>query len=287
MLVVTGATGQLGRLVITELLRTVAAGGIIAAVRDTDKAADLADQGVIVRFADYNQPDSLRAAFTGASRVLLISSSEVGQRIAQHQAVIDAAKAEGVDLLAYTSILHAPSSSLGLAQEHLATEKALAVSGLSHVLLRNGWYSENYTAGIPIALEHGAVLGCSGDGKIATATRADYAAAAAAVLTGPDQAGRIYELAGDEAFTLSQFAAHIADLSGKPVVYQDLPQEEYAKVLEQAGLPTPIAQLLADSGAGAARDDLFDDSRQLSQLIGHSTTPIQASVKTVLNSLDK
>lgn len=283
MILVTGATGQLGKLVITGLLaRGIAADGIVAAVRSPDKADDLAQLGVIVRKADYTDPTSLKAAMVGVKRVVLVSSSEVGQRAPQHQNVIDAAKDAAIELLAYTSILHAETSPLALAEEHRVTEAALKASGIPHVVLRNGWYSENYTASAAMALEHGAVLGSADEGQYATATRADYADAAAIVITSEDQAGKVYELAGDESFTLAEYAALLASISGKEVVYQNLPETEYAKVLVDVGLPEGLATILADSDVGAAKGGLFDDSHTLSTLIGRPTTPIQDSIKVAL-----
>lgn len=282
MIAITGATGQLGRLVIDALLKTVPANQIVAAVRSPEKAADLAALGVQVRKGDYTDAASLVAAFQGASKLLLISSSEVGQRAPQHRAVIDAAKQAGVGLIAYTSILRADTSILGLAAEHQETEAMLKASGVPYTLLRNGWYTENYAAGIPAALAHGVVMGAAGDGRIASAARADYAAAAAAVLTGADQAGKVYELAGDTAYTLTEFAAEIARQSGKPVVYKNLPEAEYKAALIGVGLPEGFAGLLADSDAGAAKGGLFDDSHQLSQLIGRATTPMATVVAAAL-----
>jgi NAD(P)H dehydrogenase (quinone) len=282
MLVVTGATGQLGQLVIDALLKTVPAKQIIAAVRNVEKAADLAAKGVQVRFADYAQPDSLVSAFAGATKLLLISSSEVGQRFSQHQAVIDAAKVADVELLAYTSILAADTSPLALAQEHKATEEYIAQSGIPAVILRNGWYSENYLMGAPAALEHGVILGCAGAGKIASAARVDFAEAAAAVLTKPNQAGRIYELAGDQAYSLAQFAGYLSEVSGKPVVYNNLTEADYAAALEQFGLPAPLAAMLADSETGASVGGLYSDSKQLSELIDRPTTLIQHSITVLL-----
>jgi NAD(P)H dehydrogenase (quinone) len=284
MIVITGASGQLGRLVIARLLETVPASQIIAAVRDPKKVADLAAKGVQIRQADYSQPASLDGAFKDANKVLLISSSEVGQRLVQHQAVIDAAKGQGVKLLGYTSVLHASNSKLGLAEEHRQTEAALARSGVPTVVLRNGWYHENYTAGVAHALANGAHFGSAGEGRISSASRADYAAAAAAVLTSnEDQGGKVYELAGDESYTLSDFAAEIARQSGKSVVYTDLPEADYKAALLQAGLPEFVAQLLADSDAAAAKGALFDDSRQLSQLIGRPTTPLASAIAEALD----
>jgi len=283
MIAVTGATGQLGRLVIDALLEKVPAATVAALVRDPAKAADLAARGVTLRQADYAQPETLFPALEGVDTLLLISSSEVGQRAPQHQAVIDAAAAAGVGLIAYTSILHADSSPLALAEEHRATEAALAASGLDHVLLRNGWYSENYAGSVLTAAEHGAVIGAAGEGRIAAAARADYAAAAAAVLADPAaHAGKTYELAGDTAFTLADLAAEIARQSGKPVTYQDMPQAAYAEALKGFGLPGPFAEILADSDVGASRGGLFDDSHALSALIGRPTTPMSEMVKSAL-----
>lgn len=282
MIAITGATGQLGRLVIDALLQRVPASEVLALVRDPLKARDLTALGVTVRQADYSQPQTLATALVGVERLLLISSNEIGQRTAQHLAVIDAAKAAGVKLLAYTSVLRADTSALGLAAEHLATEQALSASGLDHVVLRNGWYSENYSAGLPTALEHGVLLGAAGQGRIASAARADYAEAAAVVLTSEGQAGRVYELAGDSAYTLEQLAAQTARQSGKPLVYQNLSQEEYQAALLGIGLPEGFAVLLADSDAAAAKGALFDDGQQLSRLIGRGTTPIADSVAAAL-----
>ncbi|MGM7969447.1 SDR family oxidoreductase [Yersinia enterocolitica] len=282
MIAVTGATGQLGRLVINALLKKVPANEIIAAVRSPEKASDLAALGVQVRKADYSQPTTLETAFQGVDKLLLISSSEVGQRIAQHTAVINAAKHAGVKLLAYTSLLHADTSTLGLGEEHRATESLLRESGLSVVLLRNGWYTENYAASIAPALAHGAFIGAVGDGRIASATREDYAQAAAEVLTQENQAGKVYELAGDDSYSLAEFSAEIARQSGKPVVYKNLSEADFKQALLSAGLPEVFASLLADSDAGAAKGGLFDDSHTLSKLIGRPTTPYAKVIATTL-----
>ena len=282
MIVVTGATGQLGHLVIKALLKKVPASSIVAAVRNVEKAKDLAALGVQVRHADYNQPASWDAALKGADKVLLISSSEIGQRAKQHQSVIDAAKRAGVKLLAYTSVLHADTSPLGLAAEHRDTEAALRASGVPFVLLRHSWYTENYTAGIPGALAHGAVYGCAGNGRISSATRADYAEADVAVLTADNQAGKVYELAGDTAYTLAELAAEISRQSGKNIGYVNLPEAEYKNVLIKAGLPEPVAALLSDSDTGVSKGGLFDDGHQLSKLIGRATTPMATSVAAMI-----
>ncbi len=282
---VTGASGQLGRLVIDGLLKTVPASQIGVLVRSEKAAAEFAARGLHVHNGDYSRPDSLKAAFAGVDRALLISSSEIGQRTAQHRNAIEAARQAGVKLLAYTSLLHADTSPLGLAEEHRQTEAALKASGVPHALLRNGWYSENYAASIPAALAHGALLGSANAGRIASAARADYAEAAVRVLTAAEpQAGRIYELAGDGSYTLAEFAAELSKQSGKTVAYRDLPQANYEAALVGAGLPGPFAALLADSDAGAAKGALFDDSHTLSQLIGHPTTPIAATISAALKA---
>nr|WP_314546800.1 SDR family oxidoreductase [uncultured Massilia sp.] len=283
MLVVTGASGQLGRLVIESLLDSVPAGDIVAAVRDPAKVQDLAARGVQVRQADYDRPDTLDAAFAGADKVLLISGNAVGQRVPQHRAVIDAARRAGVRLIAYTSLLHADTSPLPLAAEHKETEALLRASGLPFVLLRNGWYTENYLGAIKPALQHGALPGSAGNGRIASAARADYAAAAAAVLASSDnQAGKVYELAGDDAYTLAELAAEIARQSGQPLAYRDLPQSDYKQLLLQIGLPEGLAELVSSSDAGAAQGGLFDDGHQLSKLIGRPTTPLAPLVAKAL-----
>ncbi|MBT8339176.1 MAG: SDR family oxidoreductase [Desulfatitalea sp.] len=282
MIVITGASGQLGRMVIKELLASIPGSDLVAAVRNPEKVDDLAKMGVQVRQADYNRTDSLDSAFYGADKILLISSSEVGQRVAQHTNVIVAAKKAGMDLLAYTSILHADSTPLSLGSEHKQTEVELAASGLPYVVLRNGWYTENYAAGISAALQHGVVLGCAGQGRISSATRADYAAAAAAVMISNDQAGRVYELAGDDAYTLGEFADEVARQSGKAIRYQDMPEDEYVKALKAAGVPENLAEILADSDTGASQNGLFDSSKTLSNLIGRPTTPMSDVVKQAL-----
>jgi len=278
MIAITGASGQLGRLVIQSLLERVPAGQIVALVRDPGKVQDLAARGVVVRTADYNQPATLTAALNGVDKLLLISSNELGNRAAQHRAVIDAAKAAGVTLLAYTSVLHADTSTLGLAAEHRDTEAALKASGVPHVLLRNGWYTENYLANVPSAVEHGVLLGSAGEGRISSAPRADYAQAAAVVLTTEGQAGKVYELAGDSSYTLTELAALISEKTGKPVAYQNLPQAEFEAVLISVGLPAGLAALLADSDAAAEKGALFDEGGALGRLIGRGTTPVAASL---------
>ena len=284
MITVTGATGMLGRLVIDALLQELPASEITAAVRNPDKAKDIAALGVQVRHADYNKAVTLKKAFIGTDKLLLISSSDIGQRARQHRAVIAAAYDADVGLLAYTSMLHADTSPLALSAEHAETEEALRKSGLPFVLLRHGWYTENYTAGIPAILEHGTLLGCAGEGRISSAARADYAAADAAVLLLDDQAGRVYELAGDDAYTMTELADEVTKQSGKKVVYNDMPEAEYRKVLIDSGLPQVLAVLLSNSDTGASKGGLFDDSGQLSKLTGRPTTTLKESVAAAIQA---
>ena len=284
MIVVTGATGKLGRHVIEGLLKLMPASEIVAAVRNPQKATDYAAQGIQVRHADYSQPQTLATAFAGADKLLLISSNEVGQRVSQQKAVIDAAKAAGVKLLAYTSILHADKSNLILAQEHKATEEYLRDSGVPYVFLRNGWYLENQTEQLAPALEHGAIVGAGGDGRFAAAARKDYADAAVAALTAPDQENKIYELAGDNPYTYTELAAEVSNQYGKPIAYHDLPEKAYAEMLTGFGLPAALAQILADADAGAAKGELDDATHDLSKLIGHSTMALSEAVAAGLKS---
>ncbi|MFC7848002.1 SDR family oxidoreductase [Arthrobacter sp. NPDC057388] len=285
-IVITGATGQLGRLVVEALLDSgIPAEQIVAAGRNTGRIADLSERGVQVRGVDYSQPDSLRQAFAGADKVLLVSGSEVGQRVDQHRNVIEAAKEVGVGLIAYTSIANADTTAMQLAAEHIATEEILRGSGVPFTLLRNGWYLENYTGQLPVQVQHGAVLGSAGDGRVSAAARSDYAAAAAAVLLRDDQAGKVYELGGDDAFTLSELAGEVSAASGQSVTYKNLPAEEYAQVLVGAGLPEPYAAILADSDLGIARGDLLVTSGDLSALLGRPTTPLREAVRAAAESL--
>ena len=285
MIAVTGATGHLGRHVINHLLdRGTRPSEITAAVRSPEKAADLADRGVEVRESDYTKPDTLESAFADVDRLLLISSSEVGERVAHHRNVIEAAKTNDISFLAYTSILNADESPLQLAAEHKTTEKLIRESDLPFVFLRNGWYIENYTEQLDQALEQGALYGSAGDGRISAATRADYAAAAAVVVADGNHEAAIYELGGDEAFTMDELAAEITEQSGTEVIYHDLPVEAYTKALVDAGLPEAYAAALADSDEGIADGYLYTDSGDLQRLIGHPTTLLSEAVADALET---
>jgi NAD(P)H dehydrogenase (quinone) len=277
---ITGATGQLGRLVVAKLKTKVPAERIAALVRTPAKAADL---GVTVREADYGKPEKLDRALAEVDTLLLISSNEVGQRAVQHRNVIEAAKKAGVKRIVYTSLLHADASVITiLADEHLATEAELKNSGIAFTILRNGWYTENYTASIPAAVARGAFIGSAGDGKISSAARADYAEAAVAVLTSEGHDGKTYELAGDEAYTLSDLAAEISRQTGKNIPYKNLPEADYTAALEGFGLPQPVARAYASFDTGASKGALFDNGRELSRLIRRPTTSLAASVAAAL-----
>ncbi|MEU2245307.1 SDR family oxidoreductase [Streptomyces sp. NPDC019224] len=284
-IVVTGATGELGRLVVEQLLTTVPADGIVAAVRDKEKAAALAARGVELRIADYDDPATLAGAFRAGDRVLLISGSEVGSRVPQHTAVIDAAKAAGVAQLAYTGVLGGPDADFVLADEHKETERLILASGLPHTFLRNGWYTENYTANLAPVLAHGAVVANAGEGRIASATRADYAAAAAAVLTGEGHLGKAYELSGDTAWSLAEYAAQVSRASGKEIVHKDVPGAVHQEILVGAGLPEGLAAILVDVDEAIRRGRLAGTSGDLARLIGRPTTPMAETVEAAVAAL--
>ena len=278
---VTGASGHLGHLVVTSLLeRGVPAADVVATARDTERLAQLAALGVTVRRADYTEPASLKEAFVGVDRALLVSSSELGQRAVQHGNVIDAATDAGVELLAYTSILRADTSTLLLAAEHVETERLLAASGLPVALLRNGWYVENWTAQIPTVLEHGGLAGAAGDGRVSAATRADYAAAAAAVLTAGDAVGT-YELGGTP-FTLTELVDELAAQTGRELAYRDLSTADYTAVLVAAGLPEPVATVYADADRGVRDGELLDTTGDLARLLGRPSTPLGDALRAAL-----
>jgi NAD(P)H dehydrogenase (quinone) len=280
-LVVTGATGQLGRKVIASLLsKGVGADQIIALGRDDDRLAGLAALGVATRKVDYSDARAVADALIGAERVLLISGSEVGQRLAQHQNVIDAAEAVGVELLAYTSVVHADTSAIALATEHRDTEKAIMASGLPYTFLRNSWYIENYGGQLATYTEHGTILGAAGDGRVSAATRADFAeAAAAAILL--KEPKPVYELGG-AAFSFKELAETVSEVTGTDVSYTDVPADELVKVLVGAGLPDEYAALLADSELGIGRGELYADPTDLEDLLGRPATSLAEALRAAL-----
>ena len=285
-IVITGATGQLGRHVVEALLeRSVPPERIVATGRSIWKLADFADLGVQVKAMDYGNAASVAEALKGASKVLLISSSQVGQRVEQHRTVIEAATAEGVKLLAYTSIANADTTGMKLAAEHQATEAILKESGVPFALLRNGWYLENYTDQLRETLAQGTLAGSAGKGRISGASRVDYAHAAASVLIAEDQSGKVYELGGDEAFTLDELAAEISAAAGRPINYEDLPADDYVDLLTGVGVPEAFAQILADSDLGIARGDLLVTGGDLPKLIERPPTSMSEAVRSAVASI--
>ena len=286
-LLITGATGHLGRLVVEQLLADgVPAGDIIATGRATDKIKDLADRGVQVRAVEFGDAAAVRAAVAGADRVLLVSAMDPGGRVEQHRNVIDAAREAGTGLVAYTSIVNAETTKIRLAADHQATEQLLRDSGVPYVLLRNSWYHENYTDRLPAFLAQGAIPGSAGEGRISAAARADYAAAAARVLTTDGHDGQAYELGSDEPFTLAQLAAEVSAQSGREVRYLDLPEEHYAKALKEHGVPGLMADMVAETDAAAAHGTLYTASGDLTALTGRPAATLSAAVGAALRALD-
>jgi NAD(P)H dehydrogenase (quinone) len=275
MIVVTGASGALGRLVVKGL----PTGQVVAAARTPEKVADL---GVPVRVADYDRPETLVEAFTGADKVLLVSSSEVGKRLPQHTAVVEAAKKAGVPHLVYTSVLRADTSTLGLAPEHKATEQLIRESGIPFTFLRNGWYTENYTSTFQQAAQTGGFIGSAGAGRVASATRADYAEAAVAVLTGTGHEGRVYELAGDTSWSYPELARALTTAAGREVTYTNLTADQHREALTSYNLPAHLVDLLVDSDHGIAVGQLDDSTGELGKLIGRPTTPLTVTLADVL-----
>lgn len=279
---VTGATGHLGRLVVRDLKARIAPTNILALVRSPARAAEL---GVSAREADYDRPETLGPALDGVETLVLISANEVGKRAQQHHNIIEAAKHARVKRVVYTSLLRADSSPIrDLAAEHFATESELKASGLQYTILRNGWYTENYTGSIPAALANGAFIGCAGDGRISSAARADYAEAAVVAVTESGHDGRTYELAGDDSYTLNDLAAEVSRQTGRTIPYRNMSEADYAAALVQAGLPNGLARMIAGWDTGVAQGALFDDGHELSKLIGRPTTPLADVVRDTLSA---
>ena len=279
---ITGATGQLGNLVIEQLLQLTAAQNIVALVRKIDKAEHFKVQGIELREFDYDRPETLAPALLGIDKLLLISANEIGRRTPQHKAVIDAAKVAGVPYIAYTSLLRADTSPLGLAQEHRETEKLIQDSGITYTFLRNNWYSENYLAGVAHTIEIGTLFGAAQDGRISSASRIDYAEAAAKVLTSTGHENKTYELAGSESFRLSDLATLIGQAANKDIIYQNLSAEEYTQGLTQAGLPAGLVDVIVDADIQSIQGAMYSDRKDLEQLIGRNTTSIQNAIKAAL-----
>nr|WP_174505444.1 SDR family oxidoreductase [Acinetobacter sp. Marseille-Q1620] len=275
---ITGATGQLGHFVIDALLKETKAENIIALVRNIEKAVELKDKGIELRLFDYDQPETLVPALQEVDKLLLISANEVGRRTPQHAAVIDAAKAANVPYIAYTSLLNADTNPLGLAQEHRETESLIKTSGLKYTFLRNNWYSENYLANVQHVAEQGTLYGSAKDGKISSASRQDYAEAAAKVLTSQGHDNKTYELAGSTSFTLSDLAGYIAKASGKTVKYQNISPEDYTSALKKAGLPDGLIEVIVDADVQTVKGAMYSDSKDLENLLGRKTTLIQDQI---------
>jgi NAD(P)H dehydrogenase (quinone) len=287
-IVVTGSTGNLGAFAIDALLRRgVDPGELVATGRNQERLEELATLGIRTAAIDYEDADSLRVAFKGAEKLLLVSGSELGSRVAQHRNAIEAAAEAGTELIAYTSLLRADTATSLLAIEHRATEELLAASGVPHVLLRNSWYFENYTSQLPSYIGSAQIAGAAGEGRISAATRADYAEAAAAALTKPDQAGVVYELGGDEAFTMAELAMEVSRQTGQEIAYQNLPVDDYTQLLFSFGLPEPAAQTYADGDRAVADGELFVDSGELSKLIGRPSTSLADAVATALQPINR
>lgn len=280
-IVVTGATGHLGRHVVEQLLEKVPAEQITAVVRNADKAADFAARGVKIALADYNTPETFDGLFSAGDKVLLISGNEFDKgRVQQHKVVIAAAKSAGVALLAYTS---APGTlTASLADDHRGTEEAILDSGVPYALLRNGWYHENYTENLGPVLEHNAVVAAAGEGRVSSAARADYAAAAVAVLTGEGHENKTYELGGDEAWSFAEYAAELSRQTGKEIGYNAVPAEVLIGILTGAGLPEPFAQILAGVDASIEKGELVVSTGDLSRLTGRPTAPISEAIAAAL-----
>lgn len=276
---ITGAAGQLGKLVVEQLKARFSTENIVTLARTAENVKEL---GVEVRAFDYNKAEDLQEQLNGIDKLLLISSNEIGQRTRQHRNVIKAAQRAGVKWIVYTSLLHADSTTVNLAGEHLETEKVLKESGIDYTILRNGWYTENYTASIGGAIAGGAFIGAAASGKISSAARIDYAEAAVVVLLSENYKGKVFELAGDNAYTLNDLAAELSNQTGKDLPYRNLPEEEYAKILESFNVPSFFAQAIASWDVSASKGDLFNDSGELSKLIGRPTTLLSASVKSAL-----
>ncbi|GGH75564.1 SDR family oxidoreductase [Phaeocystidibacter marisrubri] len=275
---ITGATGQLGSLVVEHLKNRVDASNLVALVRSPEKV-----EGIEARAFDYEKPEALVDALKGIDTLLLISGNEIGKRTTQHTNVINAAVEAGVGRVVYTSILKADTTSISLAGEHVETEKLLEKSGINYTILRNGWYTENYTANLAGSVQAGALVGSAGEGKISSATRNDFAEAAAVVLTQNESGQKVYELSGDEAYTLSDLAAEVSKQTGKNIPYQNLPEEKYSEILKGLGIPDLYAEGIASWDVSASKGDLYDDGTTLSTLIGRPTTPLSEAVKVALS----
>jgi NAD(P)H dehydrogenase (quinone) len=284
MIAITGANGQLGQLVVRGLLDAIPEAQIVAVVRNPEQADSLRALGVQVREGDYDRPATLEQAFAGVDKVLLISAVQRGERVRQHKAVIDSARRTGVKSIVYTSLLRADTSRLILAGEHLETEIYLKQSGLEYTILRNGWYLENHTGSLTAAIAHGAVIGSARNGRFASASRADYAGAAVKVLTEAGHEGKIYELHGDESFSMADYTVEISKQIGKHIPYTYLPPDDYTGVLLGFGLPEPIAEVVVDADVKSTQGELDGAGATLSTLLGRKTTSLSEAIAAALPS---
>ncbi len=274
-IVVTGATGHLGRLTVDALLeRGVPAAQIRAAGRSAERLAPLAALGVQTAVIDFEKPETLDAAFSGADALLLVSGSEVGQRIPQHRNAIEAATRANVGRIVYTSAPRATDTDLILAPEHAETERLLAASGLPVTVLRNNWYTENYAGQVDAAAATGELVGSAAAGRVASASRKDYAEAAAVVLTTDGHEGAVYELGGDVAWTFDDLAATVGELLGRPVDYRSVTPDEHVAALREAGLDEGTAGFVVALDGNIRDGALAEVTGTLSELIGRPTTPL-------------
>jgi NAD(P)H dehydrogenase (quinone) len=283
VIVVTGASGQLGRHVIEGLLDTVPANDVVAAVRDPARVEAFAIRGVQVRRADYDEPDTLIEAFWDADRVLLISSNDYSRSAAQHSVAIEAAKRAGVTLLVYTSLTHADTTTLRAAAPHWATEQVIRNSGVPFTVLRNNVYADAFTPFMRLALTSGTLVGSAGDGGVAAATRADYAAAAVAVLTGIGHAGKVYELTADRAWRFADMAAELSKAAGRRIAFQGIPIDQHREILINIGLPALVADVFLDTTRAIAAGEVSETTGQLRALIARPTTTLAELVEQVVN----
>ena len=281
-IVVTGASGKLGKLVLKELLAAGAA-DILATTRTPENLAEFASQGVDVRQADFKNPASLEDAFKGGTRLLLISTTDVGSRVPQHGAAIDAAKAAGVEHVIYTSWPDPQHSVAAVSPDHAATEDLVLKSGLKFTFLGNYLYSETLMFGLPKALETGKLFGAAGDGRAAYVTRQDCAYAAAGVLNNAVRyENKRLGISGPVAYTRSEIAQLASGITGKPLVYVDLPAEDFGKALVGAGMPEGFAKLFVSFELAIKAGELEAVTQDVSEVSGHTPASLSDFLKSAL-----
>ncbi|WP_406028605.1 SDR family oxidoreductase [Nocardioides sp. NBC_00850] len=276
---ITGASGQLGRLVADQLLTTVDPAEVVLLTRDPAKLADYAERGADVRAADFSKPDELAEAFAGVERVLLISTDAVGARVEGHLAAIDAAVKAGVRHMAYTSVSGPTADNpAGVVADHAATEDALRESGLAWTMLRNNLYADMQVDSVAQAAATGQLVTNTGDGGAAYVTRADCAAVAAGVLTGEGHEGKAYDVTGPHAYTAADLAELATEKAGKPVEVVQVDDDAYTAGLVSAGLPDFIAPLLTSFGTATRLGKLATVTDVVEQVGGRKPTPLSALV---------